>query len=387
MNETYDIIVSGHLCLDMIPDMSQVSPESLNLSGRLIETGAIDVSTGGVVSNTGLALQRLGMRVGLMAIVGDDLLGHVITSFLNQRDPKMSALIKTEKGKGSSYSVVLSPQKRDRSFLHYPGTNALFGAEHVDYETVSRAKIFHLGYPPIMPQLIKDQGFELQSIYSRIKSAGVVTSMDMVVPDPNGPSGKADWKAILQNVLPYVDIFIPSIDEALYMLRRKDYDLWKDDVLSHLTREYLFELSEELIDMGVVVAGFKLGEMGIYLRTAEKSSLDRLSKLSIDIDEWAEIETWQAAFKVQVASTNGAGDAAYAGFLAAMQRGLSPDECLQWANAVGACNVEKVDATSGVQTWEETESRLENEWPIREMRLTGIRRIDTVLQNVPTLSF
>ena len=76
----------------------------------------------------------------------------------------------------------------------------------------------------------------------------------------------------------------PSIDEALYMLRRKDYDLWKDDVLSHLTREYLFELSEELIDMGVVVAGFKLGEMGIYLRTAEKSSLDRLSKLSIDID-------------------------------------------------------------------------------------------------------
>jgi hypothetical protein len=39
------------------------------------------------------------------------------------------------------------------------------------------------------------------------------------------------------------------------------------------------------------------------------------------------------------------------------------------ASAVGACNVEKIDATSGILGWKETLARLETGWETREERL------------------
>lgn len=42
------------------------------------------------------------------------------------------------------------------------------------------------------------------------------------------------------------------------------------NILRHLvTRGYLCELADQMLDMGVVIAGFKLGEMGMYLRTGK----------------------------------------------------------------------------------------------------------------------
>jgi PAS domain S-box-containing protein len=46
----------------------------------------------------------------------------------------------------------------------------------------------------------------------------------MAYPDPDSPAGRADWLTILQNVLPFVDVFVPSYEE-IYRLRheRGDY--------------------------------------------------------------------------------------------------------------------------------------------------------------------
>lgn len=371
LKETFDIIVGGHICLDLLPDLRHVAAEGVGRPGCLAECGPLAVSSGGAVSNTGLALHRLGTRVGLMAKVGDDPIGKMIVDFLNERGPALASLIKVDAASASSYSVVLAPAGQDRSFLHHPGANATFSAADVDDRQVGRAAMFHLGYPPLMPRLTEDQGADLEAIYARTKASGVVTSMDMVVPDANGASGTVSWPAILRRVLPSVDVFLPSIDEALFMLRRADFDEWRGDVLPNLDRAYLAALAGELLEMGVVVAGFKLGEMGLYLRTAGASAVKRLEKLPLARSEWADREYWYPAYDVRVKGTTGAGDAAYAGFLAAMHRGLPPEACLQWASAVGACNVEQVDAVSGVRSWAETERRLESGWATKTARLHG----------------
>jgi sugar/nucleoside kinase (ribokinase family) len=54
-----------------------------------------------------------------------------------------------------------------------------------------------------------------------------------------------------------------------------------------------------------------------------------------------------------------------------MLRGLSIEDCACWACAVGACNVEAPDATSGVRSWSETEQRVAAGWPVSELRLAG----------------
>jgi sugar/nucleoside kinase (ribokinase family) len=367
-----DVIVSGHLCLDLIPSMDHVALQKLTAPGRMVETGPISVSTGGAVSNTGLALHRLGVNVRLMATVGDDLIGQMIIACLKNRDEMLSQFISVQSGQPSSYTVVLSPEHADRTFLHCTGANSAFGIHNIDFSLLPKARIFHLGYPPVLPRLIAHDGSEMRALYERAKTTGVVTSMDLSLPDPQGPSGQVAWPRVLKNVLPYVDIFLPSVEEILFMLRRADYDAWEGKALSHLTAPYLRVLATELLDMGAIIVGLKLGDMGFYLCTADAARFDRLQKLSLDAAAWSNVELWTPAYEVEVAGTTGAGDAAYAGFLAALLHGSSPLDAIRWACAVGACNVETVDSTSGVRSWQETQARMEAGWPTRRERLPGL---------------
>ncbi len=357
-----DVIVTGHLCLDLIPQMGQVPLNALNLPGNLAEVGPLGQSAGGVVTNVGLSLRRLGVDVRLMASVGDDLIGHAIVDFLTARSPDLARSIALRAGEDSSYSIVLSPQNCDRIFLHFPGNNATFGLADLDLAAIAKARVFHLGYPPILPRIIANDGEEMTEIFRQAKAAGVVTSLDMTLPDPLSASGRAPWKTILQRALPYVDVFVPSIEEILFMLRRADFDTWRGKVLTHLDADYLSDLAAELLDMGVAVAGFKLGEAGLFLQTAAIERFAAFERLPIQPGEWANRRVWQPAFQVKVIGTTGAGDSAYAGLLAALLRGLPPDEAVRRACAVGACNVEVADSTSGVRSWDEISARLDAGW-------------------------
>ena len=63
MTLSFDAVVAGHL-LDVHPDLSgaeRLPFERIFIPGHLIEAGPVSYSTGGAVSNTGLALKRLGI--------------------------------------------------------------------------------------------------------------------------------------------------------------------------------------------------------------------------------------------------------------------------------------------------------------------------------------
>ena len=368
---TIDIIVSGHLCLDLLPRMAHVPLAALSSPGRLFEVGALDYATGGSVSNTGLALRQLGLNVRLMALVGEDLIGQAVISLLRARDAALTEQIIAQPGYPTSYTIVLAPERVDRIFLHCTGTNDVFGAANVDFALLPQARLFHLGYPPLLPQLYAEDGTQLETIYRQAYATGVITSLDMALPDPDGPSGQADWVRIFERTLPYLDIFLPSIEEIIYALRKPDFLAWRGNLKSFLTAQYLSHLADEILAGGAAVVGFKLGELGLYLKTGRRDRLERLRRLGIAPDEWADREIYAPAFEVEVVGTTGAGDSAYAGFLAAALRGLSPEEAVRWSCAVGACNVEAADATSGVRTWEATSARLAAGWNTRTERLAG----------------
>ncbi|MFO7320844.1 MAG: PfkB family carbohydrate kinase [Chloroflexota bacterium] len=365
MDQAVDIIVSGHLCIDLIPGMSHVTQAAMTTPGRLNETGPMVVSTGGAVSNTGLSLFRLGEKVGLMATVGDDPVGEMIAGHLRSFHPDLTRMLRVRQGQPSSYTIVLSPQNADRTFLHCPATNDTFGADDIDFAAVARARIFHLGYPALMARLRENGGAELVRIYRQAKAAGVVTSLDMALPDAAAPSGKVNWREVIERTLPFVDVFVPSIEEILFMLRRSDYEAWKGNILNCITRDYLRSLADELLDMGAVIAGFKLGHLGLYLRGNTAEAFGRLARLQLDARAWAGADVWQPAFQVEVAGTTGAGDSAYAGLLAALLKGFGPEATARWACALGACNVERPDSHSGIRRWEEIESRMAAGWAYR----------------------
>jgi sugar/nucleoside kinase (ribokinase family) len=357
-----EVVVAGHLCLDILPAMQHLPPSALASPGKLFEVGPLTFATGGAVSNVGLALHKLGIDVSLMAAVGDDLTAELIRAILRRHGVSdADILIKT--GQSSSYSVVLAAQGQDRIFLHYTGNNATFDEQHVNMAAAAQAQVFHLGYPPLLPALTADDGEPLAALYQAVRAQGTVTSLDMAHPDPNGASGRVDWRAVLKRTLPFVDVFVPSIEELLFMLRRDDYERWQGQALTHITLAYLHDLAEELLQMGAGIVGFKLGEAGMYLRAS--SDRDRLAcgRLALDAASWVGFVGYQPAFAVEVVGATGAGDCAYAGLLTGLLRGLPPMDCLRLSAAVGACNVEAADAISGVRTYEATMHRLSSPWP------------------------
>ena len=378
MPETFDAVVAGHLCLDMIPDLTGISPDRIAqvfLPGRLTEVGPATIGTGGPVSNTGLALHKLGITTQLMGKVGDDVFGQVVCELVRAYDPRLAEGMLVDKRVHTSYTIVLSPPGVDRFFLHDPGANDAFGADDVRYDRLSKARLFHFGYPPIMRLMYSNNGAELTQVVRRAKETGVTTSLDMALPDPASAAGRADWVSILKAALPYVDVFLPSIEEILYMLRRQTYQqLYQaaggPGFLALITPPLLSSMSQELIEMGAKIVLLKLGDRGLYLRTAGQSAIEDLGRARpSDPAAWADQEFWIACFKVDVVGTAGSGDSTIAGFLSALLRDMPPQAAVTAAVAVGACNVEAADTLSGVRPWEETMRRVAGGWAHHALQL------------------
>lgn len=232
------------------------------------------------------------------------------------------------------------------------------------YDGLGDAKIFHFGYPPSMSRLIADDGEELAEMFRRVRDRGIVTSLDMNQPDPTSAAGRLDWAALLKRVLPHVDLFLPSIDELLFMLDRGAFD--RGVSFANVTGETVRGLGQRILHMGIVVAFIKLGDRGLYLRTTHEAT--RLaaicSRVGARTEDWVDREMYAPCFRArEVVGTTGSGDCTIAGFLAALVRGESAQSTATTATAVGASSVEATDATGSIRPWAQLKQLQAAGWP------------------------
>lgn len=358
------IIVAGHLCLDITPIFPnrKGSLGDILEPGKLIHMDGVNVHTGGCVANVGLALKKLGADVNLIGKVGDDAFGDIVVNFLEEN--KVNGTVVAHGGE-TSYSVVIAPPGVDRIFLHCSGENDRFYSSDVSDEALKEAKLFHFGYPPLMLSTYANDGAELVAMFKRAISHGVTTSLDMAAVDASSTAGKANWKNILQKVLPYVDLFLPSVEEIAYMLDKNLYEDWQarangKDVTEIVKEDEVAALSETLIKMGAKVVVLKCGAKGMYWHTADKSAF---KKSTFNPDIWADKHGFEKSYKPEkVLSGTGAGDSSIAAYLLSVLNGDSPEECIQMATAEGACCVEAYDALSGLRTLPELKKRISSGW-------------------------
>jgi sugar/nucleoside kinase (ribokinase family) len=355
------IVVCGHLCLDLIPGFPPIEgTHDYFRPGRLSVVAAAVLSTGGAVSNVGQSLHRLGLPVRLVAKVGRDPFGRIVLDRVASLGPALAKGITAVDGETTSYSFVLNPPGVDRIFLHCPGANDTLVDSDVADSALDDAAIFHFGYPPLMKKIWSDGGKRLARLLRRARERGAITSLDMSLPDPASPSGRVDWDEFLARVLPHVDLFVPSVEELLFMTDRPLFDRFVargggDEITRAIGFSQLGELAQKAIGRGVSAVMIKLGDRGAYLRTASKGIAGT--------NGWENRELYTPVFSIpMVAGTTGAGDATIAGFLASIFKGLAPGQALTMAVAVGGCCVEAPDATSGIRSWTETATRVRKGW-------------------------
>jgi sugar/nucleoside kinase (ribokinase family) len=280
--------------------------------GRLVQSDPLVLTTGGIVSNTGVTMARLGMRVAAFSYVGDDEWAEVIRR--RYADEGLDATnLMTHATAATSTTAVLIDASGERSFLHCVGAPRLLDRvaffDRLAFFARSRAVL--LGYYPLLPNLIDD----LPEVFAELQKVGCLTALDA--------AGDGGDLGPLVPVLPHLNVYVPSFAEA----RRQTGEEEPRSIVSAY---------REAGAAGLV--GVTLGSRGIVLCPTPGDC----------------VEVGPVAPPGAVVDTTGAGDAFLGGLLAGLLRGRSAAEAGRLGAAAGACCVTGLGATTAIRNYDET---------------------------------
>jgi sugar/nucleoside kinase (ribokinase family) len=270
------------------------------------------LTTGGIVSNAGIAMARLGMRVAAFTYVGDDEWADVIRRRYAAEGIDTSSLM-THPERATSTSAVLIDPSGERSFLHCAGAPRFLDRDTMlaRLDLFGRSRVMLLGYYPLMTRLQQD----LPEVLAAIRAAGCLTALDAA-----GDGGSMEP---LARILPHLDFYVPNESEAAHQTGRSEPRAMIEAFRDAGARGWL---------------GIKLGERGALV--------------SPQPGEFVEVAVVKAPGPV--VDTTGAGDCFYGALLTGVLRGLSPADAGRLAAACGTYCVTGLGATSAVRGYDET---------------------------------
>jgi sugar/nucleoside kinase (ribokinase family) len=310
MEKSIDCVVVGSCVVDVL-----ARPVSLSTpigAGRLIESEPLQLTTGGIVSNSGITLARLGMRVAAFTYVGKDEWADIIRRRYAADGVDTSALM-THPDAATSTTAVLVDPSGERSFVHCVGAPRLLDKKamlsRLDLFAKSRAML--IGYYPLMTRLQPD----LPEVFAAIRETGCLTALDSA-----GDGGTMDP---LARIMPHVDFYIPNETEALHQTGHKE-------------PRAMIEAYRDAGAKGWL--GIKLGARGALLSPRP--------------GEFVEVAVVPAPGPV--VDTTGAGDCFYAALLAGVLRGLAPKDAGRLAAAAGAYCVTGLGGATAIRGYDET---------------------------------
>jgi sugar/nucleoside kinase (ribokinase family) len=309
MSKTLDCVVCGSCVVDML-----VRPVSLDRAiggGRLIHVEPIGLTTGGIVSNSGIAL-ALGMRTAAFSYVGRDEWAPIIRRKYEAEGLDASHLLTHPTGATSTTAVLIDPSG-ERTFAHCVGApREMNGRTFLDHMALFRtSRMALLGYYSLMPNLEPD----LPAVLEGLRQAGCQTALDA--------AGDGGTMEPLDKLLPHLDVYVPSHNEAEHQTGEKD-------------PKKIIDVYRRCGAPGVL--GVKLGARGALLS-------DKAGRY---------IEVEPVAPPGQVVDTTGAGDSFYAGLITGLLRGMSLADAGRLGAATGACCVTALGATAGLRDYNET---------------------------------
>ena len=339
----------------------------LFIPGKLIEIDGLNFVLGGAVPNTGLAMKKFNKKVFLNGLIGNDFIGKMAKEWLDQYD--ISEGIATVNDAGTAFSIVMAPPGVDRIFLESPGCNQIFDSTFINFDVISTCRIFHFGYPPLLRQFYLNNGRQMSQMFSKVQKMEVVTSLDFSLPDPESESGKIKWPEIMKETLPFIDIFVPSLEEVLEIMMPERYSEIRSssentDIIDKIPVSLIREVGKLIIDSGVRILLIKAGARGAYLLTGNVSPICKKNDFILNEEEWNYKEFWCNAYHAdesRILNASGAGDTANAAFLSAILDGESAESALKYAAIAGRNNLYCRNIYSDLSDWQTMAEEIKSE--------------------------
>lgn len=306
-----DVVCLGILVADVLGKPVDEYPGR----GKLVLCDQMELHTGGCATNTGISLAKIGIDTGIMGKVGQDGFGDFVIKTVESHGMDARGVARDPEN-NTSGTMVMIHGDGERSFIHYLGANATLVEDDINYEYVEGAKVLHVAGTFLMPAF---DGQPTANVLKKALEMGITTSLDTAW------DSRGRWMELLAPCLPYMDYFVPSIEEARMVTGMHDPA----------------DVARALMDRGVKVVGLKMGEDGCYIRSAGAEV--RIPKYDVD-----------------AVDACGAGDAFAAGFLTGIVKGWDLEMTGRFANAVGACCVTAIGATTGIKSLEQTLAFMES---------------------------
>lgn len=195
------ISVIGNVNIDLL-----VSPaDELPPPGAEIHVETIGMRAAGSAGNSALALARLGHVPRLAGCVGGDHFGRFVLEELSAAGIEEGVAVLP--GVSTGITIAFQAPGRDRSFLTLLGSLESFGDTMVPEETIAADFVLFCGYFTL-PAL---RGEATLDLMRRVRDAGGRIFFDSDW-DPGGWSRES--REEITTLLPLVDVFLPSEDEA-----------------------------------------------------------------------------------------------------------------------------------------------------------------------------
>lgn len=309
-NRQFDCIVCGEICVDLpIRPIDQHKP----LSGRvMVRVDPIQPGGGGIVANSGGALGRLESRVAACGFVGDDAWADVLIAVLSREGVDTTHLLRHPESPTSATAVLVGDDGEHTFAFHSGASRRLDRAALLTrLDLFAQAKFALFGYYGLMPELERD----LPAVLRQIQATGCRTALDA--------AGDGGSLQPLDQILPFLDIYVPSYAEAKSQTGESD------------AREMIQTFRQYAT---TALLGIKLGAQGALLSPSD--------------GEWIEIQPVEPPGPI--VDTTGAGDCFYAGLIAGLARGLSIDDSGRLAAAAGASSITVVGAITGLRGFNAT---------------------------------
>jgi sugar/nucleoside kinase (ribokinase family) len=204
----FDITIAGELNLDLI---LYGLPAEMPMERELLAHGfrATLGSSSAIVAHNA---SSLGARVSFTTLVGIDDFGRIALESLQTAGVDTSHT--TQHASVATGVTILLPHGEDRHILTYPGTISEMTVANLDFDALTQGRHFHLS------SLYLQRGLHagLPDLLRRLKQAGLTISLD-TNDDPEDI-----WGAPLRDLLPYIDLFLPSESEICRMAGSSDLD-------------------------------------------------------------------------------------------------------------------------------------------------------------------
>jgi hypothetical protein len=217
-------------------------------------------------------------------------------------------------GVPTSATILNVRPNGDRPALHVRGASDHFDVPPEMYDRVFDAPIIHLGGTGLLKKL---DGAASVTLLREAKRRGRTVTFDLI-------AASAETFHMVEPLLPSIDYFMPSIEEAR-------------DMSGQLTPA---DCASFFLDRGTTCCVFTLGADGAYY--AHQNGV-RLKS---------------AAYDISVVDTTGCGDAFDAGFITALHHEMDTETALRFAQTSAALVATGLGSDAGIMSFDDTVQKM-----------------------------